>query len=115
MGSLGYYHLTGLGPVLASGADEILVVAASVGTNEMRSDFVSAVNTIASAIAPTVNMRPAMWLAASNPILQVADYCAWGVGRKWERADTRAYALIAHQVASEFDVFQGGTTTYYWA
>ena len=108
-----YYHLTGLAPVLASYADAIMVVAASIGTNEMRSDFESAVNAIASAIAPTVNMKATMWQAASNPILQVADYCAWAVRRKWERNDTRSYSLIENRIASEFDVFRDGATTYY--
>ena len=108
-----YYHLTGLAPVLASYADEIMVVAASIGTNEMRSDFESAANAIASAIAPTVNMKATMWQAASNPILQVADYCAWAVRRKWERNDTRSYSLIENRIASEFDVFRDGATTYY--
>ena len=108
-----YYHLTGLAPVLASYADEIMVVAASIGTNEMRSDFESAANAIGSAIAPMVIMRAAMWQAASNPILQVADYCAWAIRRKWERDDVRSYTLIENRIESEFDVFRGGATTYY--
>ena len=108
-----YYHLTGLAPVLASYADEIMVVAASIGTNEMRSDFESAANAIASAIAPTVNMKATMWQAASNPILQVADYCAWAIRRKWERDDIRSYSLIENRIESEFDVFRGGATAYY--
>ena len=108
-----YYHLTGLAPVLASYADEIMVVSASIGTNEMRSDFESAANAIASAIAPTVNMRATMWQAASNPILQVADYCAWAIRRKWERDDIRSYSLIENRIESEFDVFRSGTTAYY--
>ena len=108
-----YYHLTGLAPVLASNADEIMVVAASIGTNEMRADFESAVNAIASAIAPTVNMKATMWQAASNPLVQVADYCAWAIRRKWERNDTRSYSLIEERIGSEFDAFRGGTTTYY--
>ena len=108
-----YYHLTGLAPILASDADEIMVVAASIGTNEMRSDFESAVSAIASAIAPTVSMKATMWQAASNPILQVADYCAWAVRRKWERGDTRSHSLIENRIESEFDVFRDGATTYY--
>lgn len=108
-----YYHLTGLAPALASDADEILVVAASIGTNDMRSDFESAVNSIASAITPTANMTATMWQAASNPMVQVADYCAWAIRRKWERNDARSYALIEHRIESEFDVFRGGSTTYY--
>ena len=45
--------------------------------------------------------------------LQVADYCAWAIQRKWEKGDTRSYLKIREAVRSEFDVFRSGTTRYY--
>jgi len=45
--------------------------------------------------------------------LQVADYMTWAIGRKYERADTRSYALITSSIRSEFGVFANGTRSYY--
>lgn len=45
---------------------------------------------------------------------QVADYCGWAIGRKWERHDTRSYDLIRHHIKSEFDIFAGGDGTKYY-
>ena len=53
------------------------------------------------------------WPAASDPCLQVADYCCWAIGRKWERGDTRSYDLIATKIQSEFDLFRRGAARHY--
>ncbi len=60
-------------------------------------------------------MKSDMWSAATSPLLQVADYCAWAVQRKWERnpSDTEAYDLIQVKIASEFGVFRRSAATYY--
>jgi hypothetical protein len=63
--------------------------------------------------ARTAVARTAYWPAASDPCLQVADYCCWAIQRKWERGDMRLYELIASKIRSEFDVFRLGTTVYY--
>lgn len=44
---------------------------------------------------------------------QIADYCGWAIGRKWELSDRRSYDLIRTQVRNEFPIFGRGTTTYY--
>lgn len=108
-----YAHLTGLVPTLVPQSDELQIVAASIGTAATRSAFHLEVGIAESNAIPNAVMRAAMWSSATSPLLQVADYCAWAVGRKWERGDNRAYALIEDKIASEFNVFQGGTTTYY--
>ena len=100
-----YFHLTGLVPALASASDELLVVAAAVGENDMRSEFYATVSTIENTCTPSVAMRATVWSAATTPLLQVADYCAWAVQRKWERYDTRAYNLIRDKITSEFEAF----------
>jgi hypothetical protein len=52
--------------------------------------------------------------SASNPWLQVADYCAWAIFRKWEQGDTRTYNLLRHHLAEpEVDALQGGAVRYY--
>lgn len=45
--------------------------------------------------------------------LQVADYCAWAIQRRWEKGDTRSYMKIREAVRSELEVFRSGTTRYY--
>jgi hypothetical protein len=47
----------------------------------------------------------ALWRAAVEPCLQVADYCCWAVHRKWERNDKRSYELISDRIDSEFALF----------
>lgn len=52
--------------------------------------------------------------AATNPWLQVVDYCSWSVFRKWERAKLGHYdRLKSHLAAEELDVLKGGATHYY--
>lgn len=109
-----YYHLTGLVPALAPESNELLIIAASTEKG-MHREFHSAVDTIASAVTPASIINSSTWSAASNPMLQVADYCAWAIQRKWEfsPSDTSSYDLIRDKVASEFDIFRNGVVTYY--
>ncbi len=52
--------------------------------------------------------------SASNKWLQVADYCAWAVARKWESGDPRTYDVLKHHLAvPELEVFHSGMTHYY--
>ena len=108
-----YFHLADLVPTMASAVDELLVIAASIGANDTRSNFYATVSTMESAHTPAITMRAAMWPGATSPLLQVADYCAWAVQRKWERSDIRAYDLIRDKIASEFDAFGHRATAYY--
>jgi hypothetical protein len=47
--------------------------------------------------------------AAADPCVQIADYCAWAIQRKWERADERSYRLIAGKIDHEYDLWARGT------
>lgn len=49
----------------------------------------------------------------SHHMLQASDYFCWAIARKYERGDTRSYALIAHLIEMEFDLFRKGTILYY--
>jgi hypothetical protein len=51
--------------------------------------------------------------SASEPWLQVADYCGWSVYRKWTDRELRPYERIRPRVRSEFDIFERGGTEYY--
>ena len=109
-----YYHLTGLLPALTPESDELLIVAAS--TNQaMHREFHSTVAAVAGATAPASIINSSIWSAASSSMIQVADYCAWAIQRKWETtpSDTGPYNLIRNKVASEFDLFKNSVGTYY--
>lgn len=52
--------------------------------------------------------------SASNPWLQVADYCAWAVFGKWEQGDMRTYNQLRHcLVEPEIDALEEGVVRYY--
>lgn len=69
--------------------------------------------TLAEMLPKTASYRIYHHDSKSNFDLQIADYFNWAVYRKWERADTRSYALIEPAIQSEFDIFRCGTTHYY--
>jgi len=45
--------------------------------------------------------------------LQVADYCCWGIYRKWARGEPTYYRRIQTAVRSEFDVYKQGQQYFY--
>ena len=51
----------------------------------------------------------------ADPCLQVADYCAWAIQRRWEsgKQDIRSYDLIKDRITYEYDLFEKGTDHYY--
>lgn len=108
-----YLHMKYVSPLVLGASDQVLVIGASIGTRRQRSGFRNAVSDVARQVLPTGRFQVASWSAASDPCLQVADYCAWALQRKWERADDRSYRLIASQIHTEFDAFAIGGVHYY--
>jgi len=45
--------------------------------------------------------------------LQLADYCNWGIYRKWQSEDDSNYKRIQPAIASEFEIFRSGKIHYY--
>jgi hypothetical protein len=91
----------------------MLVVGASLGTRKRRDSFHKAIEEVVTPAAGESKCRVAAWEAGSDPCLQIADYCAWAIQRKWERGDERSYRLVADRIRSERDVFKHGTTHHY--
>lgn len=109
-----YYHFKYLAPREIRPGDSLFVVAAEIGTKKSRSVFRDAVNDVlAQCISYRVPRVLAFWPNASDPCLQVADYCTWAVSRKYERDDMRSYDLISKKIVSDFDIFQKGSKHYY--
>lgn len=108
-----YYNLRyGIAPHLSAG-DNCLVTAASIGTKKERATFCNQLDDVmkqtVKAAAWAVDFRPSQ----CDPCLQVADYCAWAIQRKWERGDTRSYDLISHMITREYDLWAAGTQYFY--
>lgn len=108
-----YYHLKHVAKRAACAHDELLVVGASVGIRKERGLFRDAVHEVVGQVAPMLDYRTAYWAAGSDPCLQVADYCSWAIQRKWERGDSRSYALIAKHICSEYELWKAGSRLYY--
>ena len=101
-----YIHLSGLVPDIVSEHDELQLFAASLGTEETRSEFGATVEVVAKDHAQSSIVAFTMWPSATSPLLQVTDYCAWAMQRRWERGDFRSYELVHDKIASEFDAFR---------
>jgi Protein of unknown function (DUF3800) len=95
-------------------ADELLVVAAWIGTKKRRRTMRVALEDVVDQSAWWCqSYRAAFWPAESDPCLQVADYVTWAVQRKYELGDKRSYDLIKDKISTEFRPFDYGSTTYY--
>lgn len=51
--------------------------------------------------------------SSKDPLLWVADYCAWAVQRKWELDDRRSYDRIRNKIVTEYDLFRISEKHFY--
>jgi hypothetical protein len=108
-----YLHFKFVAPRVVDSGDELLIIAASLGTKRRRSVFHQAVRDVAAQTSLGWKYRTSAWAGSSDPCLWVADYCSWAIQRKWERKDDRSYVLIKDKIRSEFAPFRNSTTNYY--
>jgi hypothetical protein len=108
-----YLHFKYVAPRIVTTRDRLFVVASSLGTKKRRGLFHGAIDDVVHQVSPCRRYRVAFWPTASDPCLQVADYCTWAIQRKWERNDTRSYDIIVPKVASEFDVWRNSSRHFY--
>lgn len=101
-----YMHLRYLIPELLVEADELLIVCAALGTKRQMQAHLDHLRYVIHDVSSVqIPVRAALWMSATEPCLQVADYCCWAVHRKWERGDLRSYDLIAGCIATEYELF----------
>jgi len=108
-----FYHFKYVAPKIIKPTTELLTTAASLGQRKERQTFLSAINDVM-----TQTVRKNKWAtnfcpAAADPCVQVADYCAWALQRKWERKDQRSYDLIKDRITHEADMWAHGKVLYY--
>lgn len=110
-----FYHLKhGLNGVI-SPEHKSLITAASLGTNKEKAAFKKALDDSISSSKIVTDWHSDFPSCASDPCLQVADYCAWAIARKWETdgKDTRSYDIISDKISYEHDLWKDGATHYY--
>ncbi len=92
-----------------------LVTAASLGVRKERAAFKEAVDDVMRQTMRANEWKTDFLPCGSDPCLQVADYCAWAIQRKWESGgdDLRSYSLIEGRITYEYDLWGRGTTHYY--
>lgn len=108
-----FYHMKHIAPQVIAKGDELLVVGASLGSKKKKNVFHSAISDVMKQVSPTTAFQVASWQASSEPCLQVVDYCAWAIQRKWEQGDSRSHLLVSPKIGTEFDLFHFGTTHHY--
>lgn len=102
-------------PKIVQPPHQLVVTTASIGTKKGQAVFSEAVNDVLSQTVklPSTDWRTSFWPAASDPCIQVADYCTWAIQRKWEKGDARSYDLIKEKIVYEYDLWGHGSTHYY--
>lgn len=110
-----YFHFKyGMPPVI-SATDETLVTAASLGTKKEKLSFTNAIDDVMRQTRLAKDWRLDFLPARTDPCLQVVDYCAWAIQKKWETKgkETRSYDLIKDRITYEFELWKHGQTVYY--
>jgi len=94
---------------------EALVTTACLGTKKERIAFYGAVNDVMNQTANAKKWKTDFMPCHADPCLQVADYCAWAIQRRWESGDkdVRSYDLIKDRITFEYDLWSHGNTRYY--
>ena len=108
-----YFHFKHVGPKILRNKTEVQITAAALGTKRGQAVYTSAVNDVLNQTVQRQQWRTCFPRSVADPCLQVADYCAWAIQRKWERNDHRSYDLISPKIFSEFDLWRNGSREYY--
>lgn len=108
-----YYHFRYVLKQVRSVGDELMIVAAEIGTKKRRAAYRRALEEVIRQTAWHLPHRVAFWPSFSDPCLQAADYSLWAVFRSWEHGDERSRKLIKHRIASEYDLWAQGARHYY--
>lgn len=109
-----YQHAREIIPQVVTEDAELHVVAASIQTRRGQVKFAAAIKDVVGQCgrAPETT-HISYWPAATDPCLQVADYCCWAIQRKWERQDDRSHLLIKHLISTEYDMWRWGRKYHY--
>jgi hypothetical protein len=109
-----FQHASKIIPQVADRNEELHVVAASIQVKREQVRFAAAIQDVVDQCGRSGGRtQVSYWPAATDPCLQIADYCCWAIQRKWERGDNRSHVLIEHLIRSEYDMWQWGRVFHY--
>lgn len=108
-----FYHFKQIGPPIAAKCDKMLITAAALGSKKTKAAFKLAVNNTIQQILPRDKWEVAFHESGKDPLLWVADYCAWAIQRKWETGCEKSHSLISKSITTEYDLFAPGRNEYY--
>lgn len=108
-----YYHFFHGMQNIVRPYPELHVTAASIGVRKERQTFKGAISDVMSQTIQGKIWSADVFPAGTDPCLQVADYCAWAIMRKWERNDFQSYDIIKDRITYEYDLWSHGAATYY--
>ncbi len=108
-----HHHFHSIASEVLGRRDELLLTAASLGRKRERALFTTSVNEVVQQAVTGNSWATCFWPAATDPCLQVADYCTWALQRKWERNDLRSYDLISSKIVREYELWSDGSCHYY--
>ena len=98
---------------LVGASSKVTLTAASIGSKREKLSFMNGLNDVMEQILGgreyIVDFRPCQ----NDPCMQIADYCAWAIQRKWERGDSRSHDLIKDRITREYDLWARGEKLYY--
>ncbi|WP_159458486.1 hypothetical protein [Roseisalinus antarcticus] len=83
-----FYHFKHIGPKILRSRTEAMITAAALGTKKGQAVYTSAVNDVMQQTVQRQQWKTFFPRAVADPCLQIADYFAWSIQRKWERGDT---------------------------
>jgi len=110
-----FYHFKFGATKQLDSSSEALVTTASLGTRKEQIAFEDAVADVMRQTKRVKEWRADFMPCHADPCLQVADYCAWAIQRKWEsgKKDLRSFDLIKDRITYEFDLWEKGTEHQY--
>jgi hypothetical protein len=89
---------------------EVIVFTDSLPVSRKRGAVAKGVKvTLAAMLPASVRYHVLHHASKSNMDLQIADYCAWAIYRKWNSQDARSFQRLKAAVRREWDVLQAGT------
>lgn len=108
-----FYHFRHALARFVEPVDQLQITAATISTKKKQGAFTSAVHDVVQQHLPRDRWAAFFCPSATDPCLQVADYCTWAIQRKWERGCERSYNLIRDRITHEYDLFARGTKLHF--
>lgn len=107
-----YQFKHGLAPHITKDM-RLMVTAASIGSKRERETFVGELSDVMAQTIGSLPWKVDFRPSSCEPCLQLADYCAWAIQRKWERGDMRSFDLIKDRISYEYELWRYGSKLYY--